>query len=322
MRNNKLLLLLTIGCLLSLTTFFCISPFSNNTKENSHLKVEVGTQQKVKISKINYSSVGYGSHRISFEVNPKINSDEIGYSLKYSDKYEIEKDIFEVLFMPSKNYIDIKCLRPFEKRVVLTIYAISNENVKASINIDFKEKITINPTLEINENAPLSINSNLTTTGGSIKIDKTINDEKITLSNSFITTIKEKLKECFENKYYSNPQTTSYYQNSAIYYGIEDNDCSYWFANNFTYNDFLSSIYYEVDFSWIESDSDYEAFEIERVYLYDLLQGEFFEIFNGINPVFTYSCNINNDKYNCDLGLLIDKVNINNIKILDNDVVF
>jgi hypothetical protein len=31
---------------------------------------------------------------------------------------------------------------------------------------------------------------------------------------------------------------------------------------------------------------------------------------------------INNDNYNYDLGLLIEQVNINEIKILDKDVVF
>ena len=54
----------------------------------------------------------------------------------------------------------------------------SNEDIKDSIYLDFKEKITVNPTLKIDGNSPLTIESNLTTTGGSIKIDKTISNEK------------------------------------------------------------------------------------------------------------------------------------------------
>ena len=62
--------------------------------------------------------------------------------------------------MPASNYIDITCLKPFDKRVILTIYAVSNESVKASINIDFKEKITLDPTLQVNENLPLTVDTN------------------------------------------------------------------------------------------------------------------------------------------------------------------
>jgi hypothetical protein len=319
MKTNKLLLKFAIGCI-SISP--CVLPMLNGNEISKKDIVVINSNQKIKITKIKYALKNYGSQRIMFEVNPKINNDEIDYSLKYSDSSDIETDIFEVLFMPSKNYIDITCLKPFDKRIILTIYAISNENVKASINIDFKEKITIDPKLEITDNMPISIDNNLNTTGGSIKIDKTISDEQIGFSNIFLSSIKEKLKERFEEKYYNNPQTTTYYQNLATYHGLEEKDCLYWFTNNFSYNNFLKSIYYEVDYSWIESDSDYESFELDRVYIYDLLEEDFLEIFNGVNSVFTYSCIINNEKYNYDLGLLIEQVNINEIKILDKDVVF
>ena len=188
MKTNKLLLKFAIGCM-SISP--CVLPMLNVNEISKKDIVEINSNQKIKITKVKYALKHYGSQRIMFEVNPKINNDEIDYSLKYYDSSDIETDIFEVLFMPSKNYIDITCLKPFDKRIVLTIYAISNENVKASINIDFKEKITIDPKLEITDNMPISINNNLNTTGGSIKIDKTISDEQIGFSNIFYHLLKK-----------------------------------------------------------------------------------------------------------------------------------
>ena len=142
------------------------------------LNTKIDRNDKIKISTIKYSNVSYGKERISFEVNPKINSDEILYSLKYEDDIDVENDIFDVYFMPKEYYMELTCLRPFYKRVILTIYSKANNKIKDSINIDFKERISVNPTLNINENSSLSINQNLTTTGGSIKIDKTIKNEQ------------------------------------------------------------------------------------------------------------------------------------------------
>lgn len=314
MKKNKILLCLPLCCLYL---------FSNVSKQvNIDRNTNVDTQSNIKINRLKYSSMNYGVERIMYEIDPKINNDEVSYSLKYEDKSNIESDIFEVLFMPSKQYIDITCLKPFEKRIILTIFAISNENIKASINIDFKEKISLEPTLQVENNSPLSVNNNLITTGGSIKVDKTIKNETVTFSNNFILTIQNKLKDRFENLYYRNLETTTYYQHSASYFGLSEKDCSYWFKNTFSYNDFLKSIYYEVNYSWIESDSDYESYEVEKVYVSDLLNEDILEIFNGSNSIFTYTCFISNEKYICDIGLNMDNVTISNIKILDEDVIF
>ncbi len=175
MKKNKLFLCLTLSCLTLSSTISSLLPFINHIEEKNN---EVNNQPKIKITRVKYSSYDYGTERILFEINPKINTDEIAYSLKYNDNEEIEDDIFNVLFMPASNYIDITCLKPFDKRVILTIYAVSNESVKASINIDFKEKITLDPTLQVNENLPLTVDTNLVSTGGSIQIDKTIKEEK------------------------------------------------------------------------------------------------------------------------------------------------
>ena len=255
-------------------------------------------------------------------MNYKLNTDEVNYSLKYADDSEIEDDIFSVSFMPTENYITITCLKPFLKQVVLSIYAKSNENIKASITIDFLEKITLSPELEVKDNSPLSINSNLTSTGGSITINKTIKNESISFCESFVNTIKSKLKERFEAIHYSNPQTTTYDEISAKFVGLEQTSCDKLFSSNFTYGEFIESIYYEVEYTWIESDSDYDEYVHAYFYISELLQEDFFSIFDGETAIFSYSCEVNNQTYTKQLGLLIGAINITNISITTPNVVF
>ena len=322
MKNKKLILGLSIGSIiamsLSVTSFLLIKDSNNN----SNIQTEVITQQKIKIASIKYSDVNYGRKTIHYTTNPKLNTDEVNYSLKYADDSEIEDDIFSVSFMPTENYITITCLKPFLKQVVLSIYAKSNENIKASITIDFLEKITLSPELEVKENSPLSINSNLTSTGGSITINKTIKNESISFCESFVNTIKSKLKERFEAIHYSNPQTTTYDEISAKFVGLEQTSCDKLFSSNFTYGEFIESIYYEVEYTWIESDSDYDEYVHAYFYISELLQEDFFSIFDGETAIFSYSCEVNNQTYTKQLGLLIGAINITNISITTPNVVF
>lgn len=322
MKNKKLILGLSIGSIiamsLSVTSFLLIKDSNNN----SNIQTEVITQQKIKIASIKYSDVNYGRKTIHYTTNPKLNTDEVNYSLKYADDSEIEDDIFSVSFMPTENYITITCLKPFLKQVVLSIYAKSNENIKASITIDFLEKITLSPELEVKDNSPLSINSNLTSTGGSITINKTIKNESISFCESFVNTIKSKLKERFEAIHYSNPQTTTYDEISAKFVGLEQTSCDKLFSSNFTYGEFIESIYYEVEYTWIESDSDYDEYVHAYFYISELLQEDFFSIFDGETAIFSYSCEVNNQTYTKQLGLLIGAINITNISITTPNVVF
>lgn len=322
MKNKKLILGLSIGSIiamsLSVTSFLLIKDSNNN----SNIQTEVITQQKIKIASIKYSDVNYGRKTIHYTTNPKLNTDEVNYSLKYADDSEIEDDIFSVSFMPTENYITITCLKPFLKQVVLSIYAKSNENIKASITIDFLEKITLSPELEVKDNSPLSINSNLTSTGGSITVNKTIKNESISFCESFVNTIKSKLKERFEAIHYSNPQTTTYDEISAKFVGLEQTSCDQLFSSNFTYGEFIESIYYEVEYTWIESDSDYDEYVHAYFYISELLQEDFFSIFDGETAIFSYSCEVNNQTYTKQLGLLIGAINITNISITTPNVVF
>lgn len=323
--NKKLTLGLSIGSIIALSitiSSFLLINKSIDNNDGTSMKTEIINQQQIKISSIKYSNTNYGSQTIHYSVNPKINTDEVAYSLKYSDDTLVEEDIFSVTFMPSSNYIDITCLKPFTNQVILSIYAKSNENIRASITIDFLERITLNPVLEINTDSPLKINPNLESTGGSILIDKTIKKESISFSESFVDLIKNKLKERFENVYYTNPQTTTYDQLSTKYFGLEQSDCDKLFSNNFTYGSFIENIYYEVEYSWIESDSDYETYEHEKMYISELLKEDFYTIFDGETSVFSYSCEVNDQKYTKQLGLLIDSIDINSITINNKNIVF
>ena len=130
MKNKKLILGLSIGSIIAMSLSVTSSLLIKDSNNNSNIQTEVITQQKIKIASIKYSDVNYGRKTIHYTTNPKLNTDEVNYSLKYADDSEIEDDIFSVSFMPTENYITITCLNPFLKQVVLSIYAKSNENIK------------------------------------------------------------------------------------------------------------------------------------------------------------------------------------------------
>ena len=77
MKKNKLFLCLTLSCLTLSSTISSLLPFINHIEEKNN---EVNNQPKIKITRVKYSSYDYGTERILFEINPKINTDEIAYS--------------------------------------------------------------------------------------------------------------------------------------------------------------------------------------------------------------------------------------------------
>ena len=71
--------------------------------------------------------------------------------------------------------------------------------------------------------------------------------------------------------------------------------------------------YYEISYN---DDSDYDEYVHAYFYISELLQEDFYSIFDGETAVFSYSCEVNNQIYTKQLGLLIGDINITNISII------
>ncbi len=312
----------------------------------TQLKIENGIKLQVK----NLASANnYGSQVISYSVDPSFNTDTILYKVAYNDASSIEEGVLSIKHDNSNNQITITCLKAFTKQIILTLYAESNENINASINIDFVEKLTPTFTLQAETGKQLKVNTNVATTGGSITVDKTIKEEKFTFNTDYVTKVNSYMKE----------DSLIYFLNHRLLY--KDSDSNYYLADKYvssndhypdvaldytdyykdtTFNSilssllpssitsfsteaFLSSIYTNVNFTYVDAIStdgeneanDYQKNVTAKMPLSGLTSAHFTELFNGETKVFDYSCTINNQKYTSSFGLKLDKINISNISV-------
>lgn len=311
----------------------------------TQLKVENGIKLKVK----NLASANnYSSQVISYSVDPSFNTDTILYKVAYNDASSIEEGVLSIKHDNSNTQITITCLKAFTKQIILTLYAESNENINASINIDFVEKITPTFTLQAETGKQLKVNTNVATTGGSITVDKTIKEEKFTFNADFVTKVNNYMKEdsliyylkhdllkkdsdgtiySFSDKYkFANDHYpdvaldyTDYYKDTTF-----DSILSSLSPSNITsYSTeaFINAIYMNVNFTYVNIDDEgHEGYDVNykltaKMPLSGLTSAHFTELFNGETKVFDYSCTINNQKYTSSFGLKLDEINISNISV-------
>lgn len=313
----------------------------------TQLKGENGIKLKVKTLA---SANNYGSQVISYSVDPSFNTDTILYKVAYNDASSIEEGVLSIKHNNSNNQITITCLKAFTKQIILTLYAESNENINASINIDFVEKLTPTFTLQAETGKQLKVNTNVATTGGSITVDKTIKEEKFTFNTDFVTKVNSYMKEDSLNyfkkhiflgtdtddsgtKYYFsekyiyigesyNPSETTiddYYKDTtfdSILSSLSPNSIT-----SYSTEAFINAIYTNVNFSVVDMDDNghdvmgYQKNVTAKMPLSGLTSAHFTELFNGETKVFDYSCTINNQKYTSSFGLKLDEINISNISV-------
>ena len=137
------------------------------------LKSENGISLQVKKAQ---SDTGYGSQIIQYTINPEFHTDNVKYKINYNDGTAVADDVLKIVQDTANNQITITCNNVFTKKIILTIYAESNENIKAEVIIDFIEKITPTFNLQASDGQPLKVINNVETTGGTITVDKTVKE--------------------------------------------------------------------------------------------------------------------------------------------------
>lgn len=312
----------------------------------TQLKGENGIKLKVKTLA---SASNYGSQVISYSVDPSFSTDTILYKVAYNDASSIEEGVLSIKHDNSNNQITITCLKAFTKQIVLTLYAESNENINASINIDFVEKLTPTFTLQAETGKQLKVNTNVATTGGSITVDKTIKEEKFNFNTDFVTKVNNYMKEdsliyylkhdllkkdsdgtiySFSDKYkfanshypYVALDYTDYYKDTTFDSILSSSSLSS--ITSYSTEAFINAIFMNVNFTYVNIDDDEgnEGIDVNykltaKMPLSGLTSAHFTELFNGETKVFDYSCTINNQKYTSSFGLKLDKINISNISV-------
>ena len=337
--------------------------FQTSSQEDNHfvsnqlatsLAEENGIELKVKKSS---QPSKYGSQTIGYDINPQNNTnDEILYKLNYADG-SIPEEMIIVIHNPEKQELTISCNNVFTEQIILTLYSKNNENVNAKLYVDFIEKLNVKQNLVINENKPLSISNEITSSGGSIIIDKTITSESFTFNEDFILKAEQYMKadsysivvnanlnytdeegnefslaeEYHESARYQDITPNEYFANDINYnfIGVDSSAINNLKSINFSYDSFVNSIYLHITnikFDVYENDG-HEALSGKKDGIFDLKlsnisSDHFNDLFSGTSPVFDYSVTINNQEYSSSFGLKIEGLNITSISIDKTNITF
>lgn len=149
---------------------------------------------QVKVKKAELDST-FGSQTLLYSVHPSNYSDSIRFKVNYTDGSDVEDGILTILHDADKKEFTIGCNKVFFKQIIFTIYAAANEDVKAEINIDFKEKLTLSAVFQAVEGYQFKVTPIVDTTGGTVLVDKTVKNESFRFNASFVNKAMNYLRE-------------------------------------------------------------------------------------------------------------------------------
>ncbi len=339
---NKKIILPIISSFLILGLLVNIN--KNETKNDTYIYTTVSNTNGINIQiKELASESNYGVKSITYNVYPHTNTDKILYKIKYVDNSQVEDDILSINHDEKNRFLTIKCFKPFTKKIVLTLYAELNENINASIELDFVEKISPTFSLITDEEGKLSIDVNLNSTDGSLKVDKQVKEESLKLNKTFINKANEYLKEdsfiflktnapfyeddtfyYYLGDYFDDGENTAYKQYISDMKGFEStiNDKNI-NLNTYTIKSFLDTLYSTISINYItlidkENDREVNSFYNKeniniKMPIVELEKNHFEELFNGENVVFDYTCKINDVQYKSSFGLKVSSLEISKI---------
>lgn len=114
------------------------------------------------------------------------------------DETEVEAGIISLT--RSGSNVFVRCNKPFTKQITLILYARNNESINAKIKLDFKEKLTVTlnyPLFHGEKTQSIkSGNTKVETTGGTIKVNKTVRNELHTIN---FKELNEYIKPIFDD---------------------------------------------------------------------------------------------------------------------------
>lgn len=271
----------------------------------------------------------YGSYTIEYTVTPSVYTDEIKTSLTYADNSEVGSDVLSIDHDTMNRKVTVHCKKAFTSKVTLTLYAESNDTVKATLTFDFREKITVclPSSITISEGSVPVINMDITTTGGTLTVDKQVREQTYKWNSEFLSWVKTQTTKKYEN-YKSEMSKVMMFDGTVSigdYVGLGDEDCNCFFSTQFHAQSFLTSK--GCNYSWVEAYSDDDSDDPwstcnSTFYLGSAGKSDFLSEFNGNNPIIDYTCKVNGVSYSKSFGLNISAINVTGISLYDSNLIF
>ena len=342
--NKKIIIFSLVGLLLASSVAIPTIIKNNSNPNESNLVSSIDNNKGINlVVKSIQSDNDYGTQEITYTVTPSFYAGQIIYKLNYLNDAPLEEDILSILHDVENNKLTITCLKPFLKQIILTLYAETNESVFATLKIDFIERLTPSYSLLAEDNKPLKVNTTVNTTGGSIEVDKTVKNEKLIFNKGFITKANNYLRldsyniENYESNAYTVKQKATKYKSTSgkSLYEQETTLVSSTLSTldpesftDFTYESFIYSITAKLNIKCFNlagmrgvSENQTDAFNY-TMKLKNITSAHLNELFNGTNPVFDYSCSINETSYSTSLPLKLGNVQAKDISMSINSIMF
>lgn len=303
---------------------------NQNTEEkepNVSVEEEKGIKVQTKYNANTTSGDTYGFYEVTYKVDPVIFTDEIEATLKYQDGTDIPSDTLAFEHDTVKLKITVHCKKVFTKKAVLTIYAKSDPSVKAIVTFDFRERLTVTlpDAISLTEGSVPTINPTITTTGGTVTVDKAVMNRTYKWNSAFITWVNTETKAAMDAEIEDisfNCSTSQEKVGDLV--GLSQADCDSFFKNAFSSNDFLTTKGQKYSYEWEYSDDDSGDPNVQNTtwYLGKAPRADFLAEFDGAQPIIDFSCTINGTKYDKTFGLSLSAIPVKSISPDKTSVVF
>jgi hypothetical protein len=300
---------------------------NNENKDNQNTNYTIKENGIKIIEKAASNEGNYGTRTFTYTTDPSVNNDTINISLVDKDNnpvsYNGDDDALTIVHTFSSQTITITCNKVFTKQLILKLTSSINEKVSASVTIDFVEKLTCTPSLTANKGEKLKGSIKVETTGGSKTVDKSVTKEKYSFDESFLTS----LQGAFESGamvYEQNSGNHFGYSLNIInvkIYGVDESHINTLTTSGIDHNAFIKTIY--ATYTWEEyEDVDLNDTGTGQIYLYQITNTSFRNLFDGTQTVFKYSGVVNKVTYTATCGLLIDSIGATNIAPSKTEIKF
>lgn len=274
------------------------------------------------------SGAKYGTYNLTYSVTPTIYTDRIVAKIAYQDGTNVENGIVTLEHDTIKHEVKVNCLKAFAKKIVLTLCADSNPNVKGTMTFDFRERIDVILPDSINlvEGQVPTVSPRVDSTGGTVMVDKNVTDVTYSWNPDFLAWVKEKsMKEL--NDYMTENQANMNFQGESFtgFVGLGAEDATGFFKKAFKANEFLTTK--GGKYTWEEAYSDDDSEDpwsqcSSTWYLGSAAKADFTSEFDGTKPVFDWTCKVNGVSYAKSFGLTLSSINVTSIALSGSNYCF
>lgn len=274
------------------------------------------------------SGAEYGTYNLTYSVTPTIYTDQIVAKIAYQDGTNVENGIVTLEHDTIKHEVKVNCLKAFAKKIVLTLCADSNPNVKGTMTFDFRERINVilPVSIDLVEGKVPTVSPKVDTTGGTVTVDKNVTDVTYSWNPDFLAWVKEKsMKEL--NDYMTENQANMSFQDETFtgFVGLGAEDATGFFKKAFKANEFLTTKggKYTWEEAYSDDDSDNPWSQCSSTwYLGSAAKADFASEFDGTKPVFDWTCKVNGVSYAKSFGLTLSSINVTSIALSGSNYCF